>query len=119
MHIILRRDLLSALGWGVGPLIAQGAHAATAVLQTTRDRPDTIAYLSDLPNMRKVVLQTPTHDSLLRVSELLSALDPPVEHFVWVEMPEQEPTCVALAPNSRKKEVRKVLDKSGCKLWEG
>lgn len=71
MQIIVRRDLqtvrpleLSAVqadgqehGWPVGPLMAQAAHAATAVLEQYRDTSEVKAYLADLGNMRKVVME--------------------------------------------------------------
>lgn len=44
-------------GWGVGPLMAQTAHATAAVLHETRERAETRAYLEDLRNMRKVHLR--------------------------------------------------------------
>lgn len=91
MQIVVRRDLLEvssnfkclacelieslqAEGWGVGPLMAQVAHATAAVrlfvllilklradthtqvLHETKDAADTLAYMDDLKNMRKVKL---------------------------------------------------------------
>ncbi|EGN92753.1 hypothetical protein SERLA73DRAFT_79321 [Serpula lacrymans var. lacrymans S7.3] len=138
---LLARSLTcpQAENWGVGPLMAQVAHAATAVLHETRTRPETIAYLSDLKNMRKVVLQAPDLPSLLKLSSLLSApspapapasnppssmatgtIDQPTQaipHHLWVEQPENIPTCLALAPNRREKPVRRALDKARCRLW--
>jgi hypothetical protein len=37
--------------------MAQAAHAATAVLEKHKDTAEVQAYLSDLPNMRKVVME--------------------------------------------------------------
>ena len=72
-------------GWGVGPLMAQVAHATAAVrpiarivaialccavertraraqvLHETRDRAETQAYLADLMHMRKVRPRAPLH----------------------------------------------------------
>ncbi|KAL1938568.1 hypothetical protein VTO73DRAFT_11591 [Trametes versicolor] len=92
MQIIVRRDLFDAEGWGVGPLMAQVAHATSAVLHETRERPETQAYLEDLKNMRKVVLQTTDQPSIERLANLLAASDPPVPHHLWVEQPENVPT---------------------------
>ncbi|KAH7928701.1 peptidyl-tRNA hydrolase II [Leucogyrophana mollusca] len=117
MQIIVRRDLLDQDGWGVGPLMTQAAHAATAVLHETRDRRETIDYLADLKNMRKVVLQTPDATSLLKLSTLLATPPSPIPHHLWTEQPEDVPTCIALAPNRREKPVRRALDKSSCRLW--
>ncbi|KAI0628967.1 peptidyl-tRNA hydrolase II [Trametes polyzona] len=119
MQIVVRRDLLEAEGWGVGPLMAQVAHATSAVLHETRDLPETKAYLDDLKNMRKVVLQTADQTSIERLASLLSASDPSIPHHLWVEQPENVPTCLALAPNRRESKIKKALDKAGCRLWKG
>ncbi|KAI0090721.1 peptidyl-tRNA hydrolase II, partial [Irpex rosettiformis] len=106
-------------GWGVGPLMAQVAHATAAVLHETREREETVAYLEDLNNMRKAVLQTADETSLRRLSELLQASNPPIPHHLWIEQPENVPTCIALAPNRRENRLKKALDKSGARLWKG
>ncbi|KAA1470404.1 peptidyl-tRNA hydrolase II [Dentipellis sp. KUC8613] len=118
MQLIVRRDLLDAEGWGVGPLMAQAAHATAAVLHETRDRPETVEYLQDLLTMRKAVLQTPSSTTLEKLSTLLKAADPPIPHHLWIEQPENVPTCLALAPNRREKPIRKALDKCSCRLWK-
>ncbi|KIJ65981.1 hypothetical protein HYDPIDRAFT_27190 [Hydnomerulius pinastri MD-312] len=117
MQIIVRRDLFDKEKWGVGPLMAQAAHAATAVLHETRERRETIDYLADLKNMRKVVLQTPDATTLVKLSTALSSADPSIPHHLWTEQPENVPTCIALAPNRKEKPIRKALDKSSCRLW--
>ncbi|TFY66591.1 hypothetical protein EVG20_g4498 [Dentipellis fragilis] len=118
MQLIVRRDLLDAEGWGVGPLMAQAAHATAAVLHETKDRPETIEYMEDLLSMRKAVLQTPSSTTLEKLSTLLKASDPPIPHHLWIEQPENVPTCLALAPNYREKPIRKALDKCSCRLWK-
>ncbi|CAL1711384.1 unnamed protein product [Somion occarium] len=119
MQIVVRRDLLDAEGWGVGPLMAQVAHATAAVLHETRGLPETQAYLEDLKNMRKAVLQTTNQASLQKLSDLLSASTPPVPHHLWIEQPENVPTCIAIAPNRRDTRIKKALDKSSSRLWKG
>ncbi|KIP11335.1 hypothetical protein PHLGIDRAFT_18056 [Phlebiopsis gigantea 11061_1 CR5-6] len=119
MQIVVRRDLLEAEGWGVGPLMAQVAHATAAVLHETKDAADTLAYMDDLKNMRKAVLQTTDEKSLRRLSELLLGASPSVPHHMWIEQPEDVPTCIALAPNRRDNRIKKALDKAGCRLWRG
>ncbi|KAI0313301.1 hypothetical protein OF83DRAFT_1065708 [Amylostereum chailletii] len=112
MQIIVRRDLLDAKGWGIGPLMAQVAHATSAVLHETRDRPETIEYLDDLNSMHKSLSSSP------QSSEKSSAPAPLPPHHLWTEQPENEPTCIALAPSRRgDKAVRRVLDKAGCRVW--
>ncbi|KAI0767060.1 peptidyl-tRNA hydrolase II [Fomes fomentarius] len=120
MQIVVRRDLLDAEAWGIGPLMAQVAHATSAVLHETRDRPETQAYLDDLENMRKVrILLTADQTSLQKLADLLSAADPAVPYHLWIEHPENVPTCLALAPNRRESKIKKALDKSGARLWKG
>ncbi|KAI0827943.1 peptidyl-tRNA hydrolase II [Trametes gibbosa] len=117
MQIVVRRDLLDVEGWGVGPLMAQVAHATSAVLHETRERSETQMYLADLKNMRKVVLQTVDQSTLQRLASLLAESDPPVPHHLWVEQPENVPTCLALAPNRRESKIKKALDKARCRLF--
>ncbi|KAI0691900.1 peptidyl-tRNA hydrolase II domain-containing protein [Cytidiella melzeri] len=119
MQIVVRRDLLEADGWGLGPLMAQVAHATAAVLHETRGRAETVAYLEDLQNMRKAVLQTADEASLKRLSDLLQSSNPPIPYHLWIEQPENIPTCIALAPNRRENKIKKALDKSGARLWKG
>ena len=56
-YVVLRSDLQTVLKWPVGALIAQACHACTAVFALHKDDPHVIAYVEDLDNMRKVVLQ--------------------------------------------------------------
>lgn len=37
---------------------------------------------------------------------------------MWIEQPEDVPTCIALAPNRRDNKTKKALDKSGARLWK-
>lgn len=60
-YVIVRGDLLSQLGWPVGALIAQACHACTAVTHMYHEDEHMKAYLSDLDNMRKVVLEVHTN----------------------------------------------------------
>jgi len=119
MQIVVRRDLLDTEGWGVGPLMTQVAHATAAILHETRELPDTQLYLGDLLNMRKAVLQVADERSLRRLSELLGLTTPAVPHHLWVEQPENIPTCLAITPNRRDNKIKKALDKAGCRLWKG
>ncbi|KIY50166.1 peptidyl-tRNA hydrolase II [Fistulina hepatica ATCC 64428] len=116
MQLVVRRDLLSQ--WGLGPLMAQTAHATAAVLYETREQANTIAYLNDLRNMRKVVLETPDAKSLEKLAFLLSAADPPIPHHLWLEQPQNVTTCLAFAPNQAGKDIRKALAKAHCRLWK-
>ncbi|ETW74829.1 hypothetical protein HETIRDRAFT_332418 [Heterobasidion irregulare TC 32-1] len=118
MQLIVRRDLLDTEAWGVGPLMAQTAHAAVAVIHETKQRPETVDYLDDLKNMHKVVMQTPSLVTLEKLAASLSNAEPPIPYHLWVEQPENVPTCLALAPNRRDKLIRKALDKSSCRLWK-
>ncbi|KAF9647731.1 peptidyl-tRNA hydrolase II [Thelephora ganbajun] len=119
MQIVVRRDLLVQEGWGVGPLMAQVAHATSAVLHETRERAETKEYLDDLLNMYKSVFQVDNLEKLEKLANALRSADPPISHHLWIEQPENIPTCLAVAPNRRNPKVKKALDKSGCKLWKG
>ncbi|VDB88913.1 unnamed protein product [Peniophora sp. CBMAI 1063] len=131
MQIVVRSDLLDTESWGIGPLMAQVSHATAAVLHETRERPDTIEYLSDLRYMHTVVLQVSSASAILALADKLStppvptkgapASTPPAPlppFHLWIEQPENEPSCLALAPSRRgDKAVRKVLDKAGARVW--
>ena len=52
-------------------------------------------YLSDLDNMHKVVLETGP-DDLSKISEKLKEAG--VDHKLWIEQPENFPTCLAVKP---------------------
>ncbi|KIM82563.1 hypothetical protein PILCRDRAFT_70728 [Piloderma croceum F 1598] len=122
MQIVVRRDLLNEDGWGYGPLMSQTAHAAVAVLHETRDRKETIEYLADLKDMHKVrflwLVPSDSDTSSDKASNNASS-EAPIPHYLWIEQPENTPTCIALAPNRRQKAIRRALDKCSCRLWKG
>ena len=64
-------------------------------------------------------MQVPDRKGIEKLAALLSSADPPVPHHLWIEQPENEPSCLALAPNRRESRIKKALDKSGCRLWKG
>ncbi|XP_045496411.1 putative peptidyl-tRNA hydrolase PTRHD1 [Colias croceus] len=107
-YILLRSDLLKDLGWSIGALVAQACHASTAVLHVYRDDENTINYLGDLDNMHKVVLEVPNEESLKKIAEKLK--ENSIDHKLWIEQPENIPTCLALKPYP-KEEVKKYVGK--------
>ena len=56
-YVVLRSDLSRVLQWPLGALIAQAAHASTAVTHIFYEDANTKAYLADLDRMHKVVLE--------------------------------------------------------------
>lgn len=56
-YVLVRGDLSRVLNWPSGAVIAQACHACVAVIHTHYADPDTQAYLKDLGNMHKVVLE--------------------------------------------------------------
>ncbi|XP_013192371.2 putative peptidyl-tRNA hydrolase PTRHD1 [Amyelois transitella] len=107
-YVLLRSDLLKDLGWSIGALVAQACHASTAVLHLYREDEDTMKYLDDLDNMHKVVLEVPNEDSLKKVAEKLK--ENSIDHKLWIEQPENIPTCLALKPYP-KDQVKKYVGK--------
>ncbi|VVC88269.1 unnamed protein product [Leptidea sinapis] len=107
-YILLRSDLMKDLGWTIGALVAQACHASTAVLHIFKDDKNTIEYLNNLDNMHKVVLEVPNEDSLKKVTDKLK--ENSIDHKLWIEQPENIPTCVALKPYP-KEEVKKYFGK--------
>ncbi|RXK35573.1 hypothetical protein M231_07158 [Tremella mesenterica] len=92
MQIILRRDLMTTHGWPLGPMMAQSAHAATAVLHVYRDHPNVKTYLEGedgigFLGMRKVVMETADEDSLRSLVSKLDSLSPKIPYHMWIEQP--------------------------------
>ncbi|XP_023946086.2 putative peptidyl-tRNA hydrolase PTRHD1 [Bicyclus anynana] len=107
-YVLLRSDLLKELGWSIGALVAQACHASTAALHLYKEDNNTIQYLNDLDNMHKVVLEVPNEESLKKVAEKLK--ENSIDHKLWIEQPENIPTCLALKPYP-KDEVKKFVGK--------
>ncbi len=92
VYIVLRKDL----GWPVGATASQAAHAVLAAVWTYKDHPDTIAYGTDLENMRQVLLECPTEHALLSLAETLEKQG--IDHKVWIEQPENVKVALATRP---------------------
>ncbi|XP_075976100.1 putative peptidyl-tRNA hydrolase PTRHD1 [Anticarsia gemmatalis] len=107
-YILLRTDLLKELGWSIGAVVAQACHASTAVLHLYKDDEHTIQYLNDMDNMHKVVLEVPDEASLNKVAAKLK--ENFISHKLWIEQPENIPTCIAMKPYP-KEEVKKYVGK--------
>ncbi|EAL19369.1 hypothetical protein CNBH0630 [Cryptococcus deneoformans B-3501A] len=123
MQIIVRRDLLTEHKWPVGPLLAQSAHAATAVLHRFRDHPDVKRYLKGedgrgWETMRKVVLEVPDEAALKSLASKIDDMANPVGYHMWIEQPENTPTALALVPNKRPKGLKRAFDEVGCELFK-
>ncbi|KMZ03150.1 putative peptidyl-tRNA hydrolase PTRHD1 [Drosophila simulans] len=95
-YIVVRSDLRSALSWPLGAVIAQSCHATAAVIHLNSEDADTVAYLNDLDNMHKVVLEAKDESALVKLSEKLKENE--IKHKLWIEQPENIPTCIALKP---------------------
>ncbi|GFZ46914.1 hypothetical protein JCM24511_04135 [Saitozyma sp. JCM 24511] len=122
MQIILRRDLLTELKWPVGPLLAQSAHASTAVLHLHRDHPDVQRYFHGEDGrgwevMRKVTYEVPNEEALRSLATKLDEMAPKIPYHLWIEQPENVPTALALVPNKRPKALKKAMDEAGCQLF--
>lgn len=56
-YVLVRGDLARTLKWPSGAVLAQACHACVAVTHVFYSDPNTQAYLEDLGNMHKVVLE--------------------------------------------------------------
>lgn len=56
-YVVVRGDLARTMGWPLGAVVAQACHACTAVIHLFYNDAHTQAYLADLDNMHKVVLE--------------------------------------------------------------
>lgn len=95
-YIVVRKDLITDLQWPFGAVIAQACHAATAVTHLFHDDPDTQKYFQDLDNMHKVVLEAPHEKELASLRDKL--VENNVKHKLWIEQPENIPTCLVCKP---------------------
>ncbi|XP_037081905.1 putative peptidyl-tRNA hydrolase PTRHD1 [Pollicipes pollicipes] len=107
-YVVVRSDLITSLKWPVGAVIAQACHATTAVMHRHADDADVLTYLSDLDNMHKVVLAAPDLASLTKLRDALHEAG--VAHYLWVEQPENIPTCLTTKP-APKAHVQKFFKK--------
>jgi len=97
MYMLLRHDLMSSLGWPLGAVFTQIAHASTACIWTYRDDPDVIAYMADMDHMHKVTLRV---DSELQLKDEAQKLaESNIDHKVWIE--DDMAVCIAVKPQPR------------------
>ncbi|WFD34520.1 hypothetical protein MCUN1_001361 [Malassezia cuniculi] len=115
MQLIVDKRLITDEGWPMGPMMAQAAHAAAAVLVQTSTAPNTVEYLApeNLLSMHKVVLQAPEGVGLRDLASQLDEASKQSEevpaYHLWVEQPEDVPTCLAVAPNRKPKVLHCVF----------
>nr|CAI5863934.1 unnamed protein product [Callosobruchus analis] len=103
-YVIVRSDLLKELQWPVGALIAQACHAVTAA-----------PIFSTRMNTHKRILKIWTictkssrRKKLDSIGQKLEEND--VKHKLWIEQPENIPTCLVVKPYP-KEEVQKYFKK--------
>jgi hypothetical protein len=60
-------------------------------------------------------MRVPDTAALQKLAGLLTTANAPFH--LWIEQPENEPTCLALAPNRKERETRRALDKAGARVW--
>lgn len=107
-YIVVRQDLISQLGWPLGAVIAQACHATTAVTHLFYDDEHTQRYLKDLDNMHKIVLEAKDESCLVNLKDKL--LENDVKHKLWIEQPENIPTCLVCKPYP-KTDIQKYFKK--------
>ena len=59
-YIALRGDLLKAMNWPLGAVIAQACHASTAAVCSFAEDPTVREYLENMDRMHKVVVEVNT-----------------------------------------------------------
>jgi len=112
-YIVVRSDLIKTLSWPLGALIAQACHASTAVMHEFYEHEDTKSYLRELDTMHKIVLEVKDEGELNNLKNKLD--EGSIDHKVWIEQPENFPTCLAVRPYP-KNEVQKFF--KGLKLYK-
>lgn len=115
-YLVLRRDLQEKDRWPLGALVAQGAHAAVGAIAESYGDPNTAAYVAPaaLGSMTKAVLEIKGEAQLTALAAKLASAG--VKHKLWVEMPENIPTCLATAP-ARKSDLAPHFKKCQLAKW--
>ncbi|KAG8375339.1 hypothetical protein BUALT_Bualt10G0089900 [Buddleja alternifolia] len=95
-YVVLRRDLIDT--WPLGSVVTQGCHASVAAIWLHKDDPHTLLYCSpsNLDSMHKVTLEVKGETQLVNLSEKLKVGG--IAHKLWIEQPENIPTCLATKP---------------------
>ncbi|KAJ8758616.1 hypothetical protein K2173_000337 [Erythroxylum novogranatense] len=95
-YVVLRRDLIDT--WPMGSVVTQGCHASVAAIWAYKDDPHTLHYCSpqNIDSMHKVTLEVKGEAQMVNLSEKLAASG--IAHKLWVEQPENTPTCLATKP---------------------
>ena len=102
MYVVVRADLLEdPFSWPLGAVVGQGCHACTAAMWKYRDAEETQEYAApgNIENMHKVVLAAKDEAQLLAAADKLKAKG--IEHWLWVEHPEEVRTALAVRPYRR------------------
>lgn len=100
-YILLRRDLKKMKNYNDGAIIAQACHASNAILYRTINDSLSQMYFQDLDRMHKIILGIDGNEKeLLELSELLKQNT--IEHYLWIEQPENIPTAIAVKPYWKK-----------------
>lgn len=115
-YIVLRRDLWTEMGWPLGSVVAQACHASTAAVWVSRDEDAVRNYCApeNLDSMHKIVLEVKSEVQLRNLSSKLQEAN--IVHKLWIEQPEDFPTCLATKPYS-KSEIQQYFKK--LKLCKG
>ncbi|KAK9207735.1 hypothetical protein WN944_000081 [Citrus x changshan-huyou] len=95
-YVVLRRDLIDA--WPLGSVVTQGCHASVSAIWSHKDDPHTLQYCSpqNVNSMHKVTLEVKGETQIVNLSEKLNAGG--IAHKLWIEQPENIPTCLATKP---------------------
>ncbi|CAO2815932.1 unnamed protein product [Amaranthus hypochondriacus] len=95
-YVVVRRDLIDS--WPLGSVITQGCHASVAAIWEHKHDATTLRYCCTpaLDSMHKVTLEVKGETQLVNLSEKLKASG--ILHKLWIEQPENFPTCLATKP---------------------
>ncbi|KAM7459673.1 hypothetical protein LguiA_036667 [Lonicera macranthoides] len=95
-YVVLRRDLIDT--WPMGSVVTQGCHASVAAIWSHKDDPHTLQYCSstNLDSMHKVTLEVKGETQIVNLTEKLKGGG--IAHKLWIEQPENIPTCLATKP---------------------
>ncbi|XP_022132277.1 uncharacterized protein LOC111005172 [Momordica charantia] len=95
-YVVLRRDLIDS--WPLGSVVTQGCHASVSAIWLNKDDSHTSEYCSpgNIDSMHKITVEVKGETQIVNLSEKLKANS--IAHKLWIEQPENIPTCLATKP---------------------
>jgi peptidyl-tRNA hydrolase len=77
----------------------KACHASVAAIHLNYNDQETIKYLQNLEKMHKIIISVQNHEELKSLNDTLLVNE--IKFKLWIEEPENVPTCLATKPYSK------------------